>query len=154
MAYNWTINRRFWKWVDKTAPNGCWLWTRGTTAAGYGVLTINYKITYAHRLSWEIANGPIPDKAHILHHCDIPNCVNPTHLFLGDQAANVGDATTKGRMSKGENHHAAKLDNEKVHQVRKLLRLGVPATKVAKRFCVSRGAIMDIKHNRTWKHIK
>jgi hypothetical protein len=89
------IEPRFWAKVNKTS--GCWLWT-AATIRGYGQIALNRKPAYAHRLSWELAHGPIPDGLSVLHTCDVPLCVRPDHLFLGSQQDNLTDARTKGRL--------------------------------------------------------
>ena len=89
-------------------PSGCLEWTRGASK-GYGVIQVEGKSTRTHRLAWTLANGPIPDGLHILHHCDNPPCcqTNPTpgypdgHLFLGTIADNNADRDTKGRSGSG-----------------------------------------------------
>ena len=87
---------RFWNYVNKT--EGCWLWTGACASRGYGHLVIKKpRYTTAHRLSWEIHNGPIPKGLWVLHHCDTPACVRPDHLFLGTRADNEHDRTMKGR---------------------------------------------------------
>lgn len=80
--------------------DGCWAWVGRTDTFGYGVIQQNRKIPRksAHRVSWEIHNGPIPDGLSVLHHCDNPPCTNPKHLFLGTQADNLADAKKKGRL--------------------------------------------------------
>lgn len=97
------VAERFWAKVHKTPT--CWLFTgsKGNTY-GHGSIHIGARGSspvYAHRLSWELANGPIPPGKHVLHNCpggDRPRCVNPAHLFLGDQDANMKDAARKGRL--------------------------------------------------------
>lgn len=92
---------RFWSHVDKTGD--CWLWTASVFKDRYGYGKFNAasekptRVVYAHRFSWELANGPIPDGLWVLHHCDNPPCVRPDHLFLGTQSANVADMHSKGR---------------------------------------------------------
>lgn len=94
------IADRFWAKVEKT--KGCWEWTGSTNNHGYGRLFWASPRTTraAHRISWELCNGPIPDGMHVCHHCDNRKCVRPDHLFLGDDAANMLDARLKGRLRK------------------------------------------------------
>lgn len=78
----------------------CWTWTGARNRVGYGLFwgRIEKRWLRAHRVSWEMANGPIPDGLFICHHCDNPPCVNPGHLFLGTQKDNMADCAAKGRV--------------------------------------------------------
>ena len=82
-----------------TVPEcGCWLWIATTPGFGYGLFKLPHKNPrQAHRVSWEIYNGHIPDGMYVLHHCDTPSCVNPRHLFLGTHQDNVTDCVNKKR---------------------------------------------------------
>src|ERR1041384_6319384 len=92
-----TITERFWAKVKKT--DGCWEWTGAKHKRGYGLIRSKEISMYrAHRLSWVIHNGPIPDGLHVPHDCDTPSCTRPDHLFLGTHKDNMEDATRKGRM--------------------------------------------------------
>lgn len=85
---------------DKYIPepnSGCWLWI-GALRAGYGNFWYKGKNESAHRVSWLLHNGKIPDEKCVLHKCDMPSCVNPDHLFIGTQRDNVIDAVSKGRQ--------------------------------------------------------
>lgn len=77
--------------------SGCWQWFAGFDQRGYGVFNIKSKPQKAHRVSYRIHVGKIPTKAHVLHRCDNPACVNPKHLFLGDQNINMKDMASKNR---------------------------------------------------------
>ena len=93
-----SVEIRFWKYVNKT--DHCWLWIGGLRN-GYGIINEGGKFgnaKYAHRISWQIHNGVIPDGMDILHRCDNPPCVNPKHLFVGTHQDNMRDAKIKGRF--------------------------------------------------------
>ncbi len=95
-----TVAERFWAKVRK--GEGCWLWVGAKQHNGYGYLHSGghsiRKPLRAHRVSWELHNGPIPDGLRVLHSCDTPCCVNPAHLFLGTQSDNMKDCAAKGRV--------------------------------------------------------
>lgn len=90
---------RFWAKVRHGSPDECWLWTGGKSH-GYGIVHRpgGKNPDRAHRVSWEIHNGPIPKELQINHHCDNKACVNPRHLYLGTHSQNMDDAVVRGRM--------------------------------------------------------
>lgn len=90
-----TIEDRFWAKVDRGGE--CWRWTAGCDSSGYGSLRVEHAKISAHRLSWQLHHGPIPPGQNVLHRCDNPRCVRPSHLFLGTQADNIADMLAKGR---------------------------------------------------------
>ena len=88
--------QRFWTHVSVTPT--CWLWT-GAQQRGYGYMSIQKRLYRVHRLAYLLAYGHIPEGTQINHHCDIRNCVRPTHLWAGTQKENIHDAQAKGRWT-------------------------------------------------------
>ncbi len=91
---------RFLSLIDRTGPNGCWLWRGRFFRSGYGVFYQAGKYRKTNRVAWEIFVGPIPAGLHVLHHCDNPSCVNPAHLWLGTHSDNMADKVAKGRQAR------------------------------------------------------
>lgn len=87
----------FWEKVSIT--ESCWLWTAAKNEKNYGVFGIGKQTDKAHRIAWRDMKGAIPKGLFVLHKCDVPNCVRPTHLFLGTNLDNVKDMLLKGRNS-------------------------------------------------------
>lgn len=88
--------KRFWSKVDKT--DYCWNWT-ASTRQGYGAIKLRYSVWDAHRISWEIHYGEIPDGFDVCHSCDNRKCINPNHLFVGTRKDNMQDALYKNRLT-------------------------------------------------------
>ena len=89
----------FWKYTERNGVDDCWPWLGTKDQHGYGrvpFMTAKFK---AHRVSYEMAYGPIKDSLIILHDCDNPNCVNPKHLVMGTQKKNMQDASMRGRLN-------------------------------------------------------
>ncbi|CAN7410832.1 HNH endonuclease signature motif containing protein [Caballeronia sp. LjRoot31] len=104
-----------------TRPDGaCRVWTLGRDSDGYGRKTVLGKRCRAHRLSYELHFGPIPNGLIVRHACDNPACINPTHLLLGTHADNMRDKRDRDRASKGESHVNAKLNDDVVDMIRSL----------------------------------
>ena len=89
--------QRFFSKVEKS-DNGCWIWKASGRGNGYGAFKFRNKVIDAHRVSWILHNGEIPDGFYICHKCDIRKCVNPAHLFLGTHSDNMKDCYQKNRM--------------------------------------------------------
>lgn len=91
-------SKRFWDCVSK--GDGCWVWRRGAGSHGYGQFYFEPgKPRLAHRVAWELENGPIPTGMQVLHKCDNKKCVRPDHLFIGTQLDNMRDMIAKGRRA-------------------------------------------------------
>jgi hypothetical protein len=150
--------RAFWDAVDKDAPNGCWVWTgRRGGKLGYGRLKRNGVSYQAHRYSWTLTNGEIPDGLFVCHHCDNPPCVNPAHLFLGTQADNLADRDAKGRAVywRGPKNAATKLTEEQVQEIRRLSQIHIETSQIelARRFDVSPSLISQIIGGKAWGYV-
>ena len=141
------IADRFWSKVQQT--DHCWMWTASKNNKGYGVLGDKPKRWLAHRLSWTLAHGDIPDTAQVLHRCDNPACVRPDHLFLGNPAINAADKISKGRHNspRGEAKPNARLTYALVAAIRQDTR---SYSVIASEYGVSKGAIKHAKTGRTW----
>ena len=149
-----SLESDFWSKVEKT-ESGCWLWIGGIQH-GYGEFSLYHgRMIKAHRFSYELAHGPIPDGMCICHKCDVCNCVNPSHLFLGTQADNVKDMNTKGRAIslRGEQNPNAKLTENDVREIRRLRGSGMEHDAIGKMFNVSSQLSCSISVRKSWKHL-
>lgn len=138
------LNERFWSKVNKnSALVECWVWTANKNNKGYGLFRPggSKPKALAHRLSFEAANGTIPDGALILHSCDNPACVNPAHLRVGSHQANVSDMDARGRRvsnpQKGERNTNATLSDATVVAMRRAYVCGYRLGHIAARFGIS-----------------
>lgn len=166
---------RFWSKVNKT--DGCWEWTASRDKAGYGYCSpTRYGSKFAHRASWQIHNGTIPDGLCVCHQCDNPSCVRPDHLFLGTVGENNADRNAKGRSvskethpemwytgpgsicdrraekTRGEASHFAKLTEAQVVEIKTRLAKRNGAA-LAREFGVEPETIRLIRLGKTWRHV-
>lgn len=128
----------------------CWEWRGPRDLYGYGVIGHGGKTLKAHRVSWELANGPIPEGQAVCHRCDNPPCWNPSHLFSGTQQDNLRDMNQKRRGNQGERNPQAKLTAERAAEIRALKGQEHPRA-IASRYGVSATAVRDILAGRTWR---
>lgn len=154
-----TLEQRFnEKWVENP-ETGCWDWTAYRLPKGYGQIKSRGKMRAAHRVSYELHVGPIPEGEGyhgtcVCHRCDRPCCVNPEHLFPGTNEDNSRDKEEKGRgnHAKGESHGSAKLTAAEVALIKEALerlpRGGV--SFLARWFGVAHTTIGRIKRGRCW----
>lgn len=133
----------------------CVLWDKHTERSGYGRATRRGKKYLAHRVAWEDANGPIPPGLYVCHKCDVPNCVEPRHLFLGTHQDNMTDKANKGRGVAGDKHPNSRLTEAQVVEIRVRAAAGGWGTqaKLAREMGVSRPQISHIVHGKAWQHV-
>ena len=150
---------RFWAKVERS--EWCWLWTACTNANGYGWFSMPGKhggSRLAHRIAFELVNGPIEPGRGVLHRCDTPACVRPEHLYAGGPSENTSDMWDRGRANRepkrGEASNFAVLSGPAVTEIRALYAAGAASQKeLAQQFGVTWQAIASIVHRRTWRHL-
>jgi hypothetical protein len=154
-----SIEQRF---ADSYIPepnSGCFLWIKSVDAYGYGDFLIS-KIPLgdgkrkrerikAHRLSWQLHRGEIPEGMWVLHKCDVTGCVNPDHLFIGMPADNSADMVRKERQARGEDFDR-KLTEQDVREIRASTDTH---EALAARYGVNQATIGEIRNRQIWKHV-
>jgi hypothetical protein len=142
----------FWKKVDRRDADECWLWNGCRLQAGrYGYVHWSQGWLYAHRVSWEMENGPIPPDTQICHRCDTPMCVNPNHLFLGSPADNAADRDAKGR---GSRQGRGKLCADHVRIIRSRYAAGgITIRQLADEYGIAWDNMRLLLAHRTWKTV-
>lgn len=152
--------KRFWNKVDKK-ENNCWVWKGATEVTGYGKFSLegstkqNYKTGKAHRLSYEIHFGEIPNGLCVCHTCDNRLCVNPEHLWLGTREDNNKDRKAKGRNGdiNGEKHGRVKLKASYLKDILKKKEEGLSYTRIAKEYGVCQSTISRMVKGVNWKSL-
>lgn len=132
------------------SETGCWVWTGGFHTTGYGALRDGRRGGTAHRISWEIHYGSIPDGLEVCHRCDNRACVNPEHLFLGTHQDNMTDMVNKGRAPVGQRAFGVKLTPEQVLAIRNDPR---SQSRIGREYGVTQTTVGLIKRRKRWKHI-
>lgn len=153
--------KNFWDRVSIKGKNECWMW-RGAVCGSkrnYGAARWNGRLTKAHRIAYEITNGPIPKGLLGCHKCDNTLCVNPDHIFIGTQKDNLEDMRRKGRQPppfalRGEDHPRSTLTERKVIMIKALKRQGKLQREIALATGVSMSALASVLQGRTWRHIQ
>lgn len=144
------VSARFWKKVaDTRDPWGCWEWVGAKTPKGYGWFGLTHrKSVMAHRMSYSLFHGSIPDNKIVLHLCDNPGCVNPVHLELGTHLDNARDRDSKRRNCYGARHHNVKLTDQDVITIRCRWQNGDSCPAIAKGYGVARRTVWAIATGR------
>jgi len=134
-------------WVKVAKGDGCWLWQAAKGRRGYGVFQLDGRARKAHQVAYELSVGPIPSGKILLHVCDEPSCVRPSHLRPGTQKENVADMDAKGRRRlqdyrnrrsySGPANPNAKLTAEQVSEIRRRLGEGESLASLGRAFGVT-----------------
>jgi len=152
-----TPEERFWRFVDKKLDSECWNWT-GHKASNYGSFSIGARSlgnVLAHRFSWSMHNNKeIPKGMVVMHSCDNPLCVNPSHLSVGTPMENTHDMLKKGRHTYiahvGEKNGKSVL-NEKI--VREIRQSNMNHAELGRLYGVATSTIRGVRSGRTWSHV-
>lgn len=169
---------RFWEKVNKSGPipshvphlGPCWIWTSSKRNKGYGAFAWTNETGKviqgrAHRFAYELMVGPVLNDDCVLHYCDNPACVRPSHLWTGTKAQNNADMHTKGRAVKGgthcgaanyergSNHHNARLNENQIRQIR-CLKQKLSYSQLSKQFGLAVGYLHRIVNRKAWSHVQ
>lgn len=151
---------RFWPKVDCRGPDECWPWTASCRRSGHGQIAIGSTTIGAHRASWIIHHGPVPEGLFVCHHCDNPPCVNPAHLFLGTHDDNMADMRAKSRgvvpapaVMRGTVNPNSKIDEATVSEIRRRRQSGETVRSVAASVGLSPAQISRIANGKRWAHL-
>jgi hypothetical protein len=162
-------DERFWSFVDLDGPipeycpdlGPCWLWT-AHLSHGYGCIVVDGKRIRAHRFSWELHYGPVPDGLFVLHNCHLAHCVNPIHLYVGTQSQNVRDQYESGRRkpriercrcnpaTRRVGHSSRKLTDHQVVAIRARLEIGERTRVIARDYGVDPATIRNVRSGKCY----
>jgi hypothetical protein len=161
-SYLQELKARFYSKLKPAKDSDCLEWQAARTANGYGRIGVSGKWERAHRVAYELANGPIPGGILVCHHCDNRACCNPDHLFLGTVKDNAIDMMSKGRGISpfynggqvGEKNHSAILTANDVRRIRKIYATGRYTLKqIARQYDVHLDTISKAINRVTWSHL-
>jgi hypothetical protein len=153
------LDDRFWEKVDRREPGECWPWLACTNALGYGSIFVEKvdgvaRSMLAHRVSYELQYGPLPDGLIVLHSCDTPGCVNPAHLRAGTNADNAADREQRrrGNQPKGAASPNAKLTDDDIRAIR----AAYPhrsQREIGELFGVAQTTVSKVVRGKAWAHV-
>jgi hypothetical protein len=153
-----TRAEHFWSRVARTDDLfSCWEWQGPLSHSGYGQMNMGRRGSRmpAHRFSWELHYGPIPECLFCCHHCDNPICVRPDHLFLGTLQENLADMRAKGREARGLGHGMTKLTEAQVREIRRrYAEGGISMRALGAEFGICAPQVCEIVNRKKWAHLE
>lgn len=150
-GYDYIVRQRL---KDKTVKAGdCLVLEKCRNKKGYVNVSYKGRQVLAHRLSYTLHTGSIPEGLFVCHTCDNPSCINPDHLFLGTNDENMQDMCAKDRSNRGSRHYSAVLNDELVLKLRKEYNKGDSWMDLEKKYGVNRGVLRPAILGMTWKHL-
>lgn len=143
----------------KRDTSGCLMWTAAKNPKGYGRFRYQDKTEQAHRVSYILQRGPIPNDLLCLHSCDRTSCIEISHLSLGTAALNSRQMVERNRqakehpMAQGERNHRSKITEDQAKEIKSLLLQKIPAIQISSQLNIYKGIVYDIKRGKIWTHI-
>jgi hypothetical protein len=169
-----TLAARFHEKVDSSAGvDACWPFVGALDGHGYGSIWAHGRVSKAHRVALELANGEPPDpRREVMHTCDNPRCCNPRHLVVATHAENMADMGSKGRShaprmsgmdhplrknpelaARGSRVGGAKLSEADIPAILEARASGEHLSAIGRRFGVSESLISLVVKRRIWRHV-
>jgi len=147
---NQADKERFFSFLE--VSENCWMWKGGVNSRGYGVFWAKGKSWRAHRVSYEIHEGEIPEGLIVRHKCDTPLCCNPKHLELGTHQDNAQDRMVRNRGASGSRNGSAFLTEKDVAEIRDLANCGLfTQATIGFKYGVKQAIVSKIKLRQNWK---
>lgn len=147
---------RFWAKVRKLPGDTCWEWTACIARdVGYGLFWNGERLVSAHRFSYLMEHGSIPDGLYVCHHCDNRRCVRPEHLYAADQSRNLLDCVKRGRHNpkRGEASNLAKITEDDVRDIRARYARGERQAAIGRDYGIKQPTVSGIVNHHWWAHV-
>lgn len=156
-----SIGARFWAKINCAGPHQlhmstcCWEWQGAKNNDGYGRFRLGRKHERAHAvlLAWVIGHNP----KYVMHRCDNPACVRPSHLQEGTHGLNMRDAYKKQRRPacspKGVKHYKARFTSEQVQTIRVRYASGESQKSIGADYGVCQSHISQIVRRKTYDSV-
>lgn len=149
-----SLGERLWSRVDSSGGTyACWPWMGARFHFGHGAIKVNGRPWGAHRIAWELENGPVPEGQNVQHICDNPPCCNPRHLYVGTPRENGRDMAIRNRVRRGEQAPNARLTESIVLTARRRCAAGEEIREIARDFEVAESVLGRAVRGVTWAHL-